>query len=265
MTTLTPATSSLRPKPKPRILAIGIQDRTFADSRMYARLRTLLRKFADIYYCSTAVAAVAALRKRSNPPLAVLIVDAGITQRRDVTVACVEYMRRGGRVVFAANFANYMPPTQDVRRFFSSFGVFWTFEDGGPSRGVIARKNRQLLQGDESAAWRCVEDEIVYRQAQVLGNVKKEHAVFTAMEAEEQSLAAESEKTESAVPLRNANDGCELLPRRLGPTRYRTPIAWAKQRYGYIGVIGDVNAQPESEVLVVCMLGLIDTVQVATA
>jgi hypothetical protein len=46
-----------------------------------------------------------------------------------VAQQCAKYMRNGGRVVFAANFTNYMPQNEYIRHFFRTFGCFWHFSE----------------------------------------------------------------------------------------------------------------------------------------
>jgi len=101
---------------RPKIVIIGIQDRTFLDSQMYRPLRDKLNYLADIRYvgrediCAEVV-------NQGRFPQAILVVDAGIVLHPEkVARVCDDYLRKGGRLVFAANFANYMPKDCSIRK-----------------------------------------------------------------------------------------------------------------------------------------------------
>jgi hypothetical protein len=101
-------------------------------------------------------------------------------------------------------------------------------------------------------AWGFLPDHIELQEAQLLGNVKKEHVAYLLQPQDKINSSKDKKTVEEADT--DTNDG---LHQRPGPTGYETPVVWAKQSHGYIGVIGDVNAQRETDVLILAMLGLV--------
>jgi hypothetical protein len=214
---------------------------------MYARWRRMLVTYASVTYCYKTDDCLRHIHTASDPH-AVLVVDAGITQHGRVVQECARYMRNGGRVVSAANFANYMDGNEDVRHFFSKFGCFWHF--ARVRKGVPVRKAQTAIEGDTpSVAWDCCPDRLEYAEAHLLGNVKEEHAAYHL-----RAVGKEDDEEETEEETGNEDDIPQLTR---SPARLETPIVWAKKSHGYIGVIGDVNAQRDADVLVLAMLDLL--------
>lgn len=211
---------------------------------MYARWRRMLETYASVTYCYRTDDCLRQIHTATDPH-AILVVDAGITQKARVAQECARYMRNGGRVVFAANFANYMDRNEDVRHFFSKFGCFWHF--ASVRKGVPVRKAQTAIEGDTSSvAWDCCPDRLEYAEAHLLGNVKEEHAAYRDVGEEDYEQKTEEE----------TGTGHDIPQLTRSPARLETPVVWAKKCHGYIGVIGDVNAQRDADVLVLAMLGL---------
>ena len=159
-------------KPKPKVLVLGLTDRAFVDSCMYRPMRRLLEKHADFRY-AWAQEELGTLFEKFEPT-SILVVDAGLVFNDEVRYYCALFARKGGRLVFACNFASGMPPGTNTRRFFQNFGVYWEFSR--EHRDLAITGNENFATNDRS--WTLPELDIVYERTQVLSNVKTEHAPY---------------------------------------------------------------------------------------
>ena len=264
---------------KSKILVIGLQDDTFTDSHMYKPLRRTLEKHAELQVATSSEECRNMLIHFR--PAAVLAVDAGLALSPCIRSMCAKYVRRGGRLVFACNFANYMPRDQNIRRFFQTFGLYWTF--AGDRKGLAIRSNDECKTRGE--IWSILPQNIAYEHTQVLCNVKKEHAPYLVNAQSSvstlDSAASKHRSGRTSVPkdkiMHNGNgtgdgdidsdssqgtqngtfESAEAVAPEIWSTRVETPIAWAPYKAGFVGAICDNHIQKETISVMFVMLGLV--------
>lgn len=252
----------------PNIVVIGLQDRAYLDSRMYKRLRQLLDRFAKVHFCATTRDCNSFLSgdKDLKTIKAVLVVDAGITQNREVASDCARYVRLGGRLVFGGSFANYMPNV-DVRRFFQHFSKYWEF--AGVRSNVTAQKTTQAVTDDTNTTFANVQDRVQFTKAYELTNVRREHAMFVIINSEDNPKAAEkwkevtvgarevvTENTEEPEDIGDSDDSA-ICKKWLTPTKTNAVVTWAQCGKGHLGFVCDVHLERETEAILLAMLGLL--------
>lgn len=163
-------------------------------------------------------------------PQAVILTDSSCTKvKYSGLLAClVRYVKEdGGTVLCACHFSSFIRP-DDMAPFFAKFGLNWTVGDYTRStmalnKGVCTPRTSAPLSPSYS------------QKAVFLQGVARDAAMY---------LPMEDSRVESAV---------------FPPTPVKaeqTPVAFTKLDKGWLGYIGDVNAEIESDavVLAICRL-----------
>lgn len=201
---------------QPTILILSPDSQSLFDD-VCARLITLLHDRAQVRRVDQAEAASNYLD--SHRPNAILVVDAGIEERKYNTVRqkLRDYVLGGGTAVFCGVFSGFILPSDLGALFRTDFGLSW--EAGSYCRATV-RMNESGAANLPSTAGLAP----VYSQkALFLRNVECTAAIYVSDE----------------VALRR-----------------QTPAAWAKVRKGWIGYIGDVNAEEATDLTILAMCGL---------
>jgi transposase len=253
---------------KPKVVIVCLQDSTFLDSEMYKSLRRLLHHFTDHAYCETTRECQNAITM-TNPPHAVIVLDAGIVHNREVTNLCAAYLRRGGRLIFAGSFTSYMPKSVSVRRFFQNFGVWWTF-DGVEQRNVeveivdavVGRSQDHGERGARVVKWSLMHEEITFGKTHVLDNVRPEDAPYVVKEKPMKKSGMDVDDEDSKVgseddALVKSGSMTKKSKSYALPRRVKTPIAWSRQSLGSVGVICDNYISRDTEAMILAMAGLL--------
>lgn len=170
----------------------------------------------------------------NTPGLAGVIVgDEGIADRSNFRAMnqLVDYVKRGGSVVFGGLFPTFISGN-DFTRLFSSFGLHW--ERGSYFRTTfhvntendIVKRNPSLVASYSM-------------KASHIRNIAPESAIYTANETSRtQSLVFPS------IPVTDFDE---------------SPAVCVRLGTGSVGYLGDVNAEEESTKTILAMLGLLDT------
>lgn len=216
---------------RPTLLVLSIEEQSLFDA-MYGRLIALLSSKATLQWMTEPGRTLDYLQTES--PSAVLATDAGILKSSHAAVLnkLTDYVREGGTVVLCGLFSSFIR-RDEVKPFFERhFGLPW--ELGAYHRTDVYLNRHAITTGGK----RFVVDrlEAGYSQkANFLKNVAKEAAVY---------LPNEHSRTQSMV---FANESVDVN---------LTPIAFVKVGKGWLGYIGDVNAEEGSDQVVMAMCGL---------
>ncbi|RMZ85141.1 hypothetical protein DV738_g37, partial [Chaetothyriales sp. CBS 135597] len=163
-------------------------------------------------------------------PKAILVTDANIATPRNriVSEMLVEFAQNGGTVVHGGSFSSMIRPPDFNRLLEKTWNLPWKF--GSYHRTIVALN--KVADGIPPG----VKLPSSYSQKAVfLTNVNKNAAWY---------LPTEDSVVDSAV----------FAPNPV-PTN-ETPIVFAKVGKGWLGYIGDVNAEEGSDAVVLAMLGL---------
>ncbi|KAI9758434.1 MAG: hypothetical protein M4579_003063 [Chaenotheca gracillima] len=212
---------------RPQILLLSLQRKDFFDE-MYSKLLEDLLSKATVQRVSKSTTALKYLSE--NTPHAILVTDPAITKSkyRDVLTQVISYARRGGRVVIAGHFSSFVLPL-DLDRFFR---VDWDLEwSKGEYQRTTVHLNRDVPQ--------------VSKEGLALAYSQK--AVFLKGVVQSARLYSPSSDsiTESHV----------FAP---GPIEdlTETAVVFSAVGDGWLGYMGDVNAEDASQPVVVAMCGL---------
>ncbi|KAL1942221.1 hypothetical protein VTO73DRAFT_6285 [Trametes versicolor] len=207
--------------PKPNVLVISLEKAHYTDDT-YDQLYRALRKNATVIEALHSRSANKALSGTPRPS-AVLVSDAAITQPKYAALLArlIEYARGGGRVVLGVQFSNHFQ-LDTVGPFFRKWGL--ALQGGSYHRttfglnpaGVPAPLKANMLFPTVSM------------KALHLKNVPRECAVY---------LPTPASHLESMVyaPTPITGDKAE-----------ESPAVWARVGDGYLGYVGDVNAEQGS-------------------
>ncbi|KZL85752.1 triacylglycerol lipase [Colletotrichum incanum] len=212
---------------KPCIVAISLKYESFFDE-IYADLLTRLRQKADIQWGKQSSSALS-LIQQSPPPTAVLITDAALTEESPrVWDAIIAYVGQGGTAIAMGHFSSFVKPNK-IRPFFAKAGLAW--ESGDYHRTTVALHAH--IAG--SAAERLPTQ--YSQKAQFLKGVHP-HAILYGPN--------ESSVTESRVfPTEKVTDLTQAA------------VCFAQVRNGKMGYVGDVNAEEETNDVILAMCGLL--------
>jgi hypothetical protein len=164
-----------------------------------------------------------------NRPKAIFVTDPGITTTKNDIVSdkLVDFARNGGIVVLGGLFSSSIRPS-DLRRYFKKWDLSW--KDGSYHRTTVA------LNQTAGGVPRSELPSSYSQKALFLANVDSNAAWY---------LPTESSVVESRV----------FPP---GPVATsETPVAFTKVGNGWLGYIGDVNAEEDTDAVVLGMLGLL--------
>lgn len=225
------------PTDKPAIMLLSLKREPHFDTT-YSNLLAHLGTNALIKATNSASAALDHLA--ANQPAAILITDAALVggAPRSAAFASVlaqlaGYVRRGGTAVFCCHFASYAPMDALDGFFGDAFGLPWRrgeyYRTTFALNAAAARHVGQAQQRRRLAA--------AYSQKAVhLRDVQSAQAVY---------LPTAESKLESLVFTAESIEDHE-----------QTPVAWARVGEGWVGYVGDVNAEEESDGVILAMCGL---------
>ncbi|KIW13028.1 hypothetical protein PV08_08215 [Exophiala spinifera] len=164
----------------------------------------------------------------NGKPQAILVADAGVASRvnNDVIDKLIEYVRGGGIVVLAGSFSSSIRPS-DMCKYSRKWNLPW-------KNGSYCRTTVHLNRSAEGVP-RSGLPASYSQKALFLTNVDNNAAWY---------LPNEHSRTESHV----------FSPEPV-PTS-ETPAAFAKVGNGWLGYIGDVNGEEETDAVLLGMLGL---------
>jgi hypothetical protein len=158
------------------------------------------------------------------PPQAVLITDGEITQHPNVYAKALDYVRSGGTLVFMGTFSSCTTPDAK-NKLFQKAGLPW--ECAAYYRNTVYRTGTNVNMPP------ALPDR--YSQKAVfLRNVGGRDACY---------LPNAESRIESHV----------FAPENVEPN---APVACARVGEGWLGYVGDVNAEEESDAVVLVMCGL---------
>ncbi|KAI0331604.1 hypothetical protein GY45DRAFT_1336135 [Cubamyces sp. BRFM 1775] len=213
------------------VLITSLEKAPFMDEQ-YEQLYRATRRNATLLEVQNERAAMEAL-SATLPPTSVLVSDGTITHSKysRLLTQLVEFARSGGRVVLGVHFSSTISPA-DGKPFFRKWGLDWDY-------GEYHRTTFQLNPGgvppplNEQALFPSMSAKAVH-----LRNVPVEDAVYLP-----ESEAHVQSPVFAATPI-------------TGSRAQQTPGAFARVGEGYLGYIGDVNAEHESIRLTIEMVGV---------
>ncbi|KAF4544425.1 Transcription factor [Lasiodiplodia theobromae] len=229
------------PTEKPVVMLLSLKGEPHFDT-MYSNLLAHLSTNARIKASNSASATLDHLA--ANQPAAILITDAalvgGAAPRSDAFASVLEklngYVRAGGTAIFCCHFASYAPPVDGALDgfFADAFGLPW--RRGSYYRTTFAL-NAAAARHVGQAQQRRRRLAAAYSQKAVhLRDVESAQAVYLpTAESKLESLVFTAESIED---------------------REQTPVAWARVGEGWVGYVGDVNAEEESDEVILAMCGL---------
>ncbi|KAK2597403.1 hypothetical protein QQS21_006027 [Conoideocrella luteorostrata] len=216
----------------PKILAISLNTQPWFDE-MFAPLLTELQTNSTFRNVQTASAALQVLSEDPKPS-AVLITDEGLTLRahKSVWEEVVKYVRQGGTAVIMGLYPAFVKPN-NMKPFFSQAGLDW--EAGSYHRTTLTLNQAVVGEGI----------------AKKLPQNYSQKAVFV----------------KNVVPREmwyKSDDSSVIESRVFAPDSAHTPgetaVAMAEVGEGKLGYVGDVNAEEESTVVVLAMVGLLNEI-----
>ncbi|KAL1745724.1 hypothetical protein HDZ31DRAFT_73329 [Schizophyllum fasciatum] len=158
----------------------------------------------------------------------VLVVDAGVARRRNISVAkdLAAYAKRGGAVVIGGQFSNHISPP-DMKSLMQKFGLSWTM--GDYHRTTHARNPDNAIVQRNPSLPRSYSMKAVH-----IAGAERSAALYG---------PTENSKLESLV----------FAPSKID-NLVEYPVVQARVGDGYLGFIGDVNGETESTAPVMAML-----------
>ena len=216
---------------RPTIILLSLEQEPWLDE-MYSSLLTSLKAEAEVTQITDAVAASDLFKSTSTPPQAVIATDGALTKKKyaNQTYQAVKFVREGGAtLVFGLHFPSFSRPS-DIKDLFKAFHLPW--ESGDYHRTDFDVNASMQLIGTTSLVPRYSQ------KALHVKNVKREDAVY---------LPSASSRIQSRV----------FAPEAVGDLT-QTPAALTKCGSGRVGYLGDVNAEVETDKVVLAMCGLLD-------
>ncbi|KAI0641698.1 hypothetical protein C8Q79DRAFT_1014122 [Trametes meyenii] len=217
---------------KPKVLIISLEKQSYTNG-IHVQLYRALRKNASVTETLDTYSAVKVLS--SNPrPSAVIVSDAAITQQAHSALVrrLVEYTRTGGRVVLGMQFSNTLPDDRG-HAFFRAWGLNWN--RGSYFRTTFSRNPAGVptpLAAD--ALFPSFSMKAVH-----IVRAPRQNAVY---------VATHASRLESYVdpptPVLGAN------------TTEEYPAVFARVGAGFLGYVGDVNAEQGATRLILEMCGV---------
>jgi hypothetical protein len=214
---------------KPTILLLSLDHQPFFDT-MYSRLIDSMSEKATLKRAKQPTQAVNFLS--SNTPHVIFITDLGLLKAPNSAALehVVSYVRAGGTAVIGGLFSSFVRPTDMGKWFRVHWGLPWRAGDYHRTTVYLNSGARRVLPQY------CLHSE--YSQKAVfLKNVASDAAWY---------LPSQSSRTESLVFPPTAVDG------------QQTPVAFTAVGEGWLGYVGDVNAEEGSDVAVLAMCGLME-------
>jgi hypothetical protein len=212
---------------RPRIFFLSLDKQPFFDD-MYAHLIDAIASKATIQRASQRTSALTYLS--TNTPTAIIITDPGITKAAHSAVLekVISYVRSGGIAIFAGHFSGFIRPTDLDRHFRSPWNLPWQFGDYHRTTVYLNQRVQQVSKLALPAEYS--------QKAVFLKNVAPDAALY---------LPSMDSVTESHV-----------FPSEPVKNREQTPVAFTAVEEGWLGYVGDVNAETESDAVILAMCGL---------
>ncbi|KAI1751922.1 hypothetical protein F4782DRAFT_172809 [Xylaria castorea] len=213
---------------KPRVALISLNLQPFFDE-MYGSLLAELASKANVQRVKKASSAVR-LMSEQPPPSAALITDEALTDNENAHVweAVLQYVRQGGTAVVMGHFSNFVTPPA-MKQFFAKAGVQW--ESGSYHRTTVVL--------NQTAVGHSLATTLPPRYSQKALFVNNVAHVDAWYRTDENSVV------ESMV---------------FAPTSTNTvgeaPVALTHVGDGKLGYLGDVNAEKDSDAVILAMCGL---------
>jgi hypothetical protein len=140
----------------------------------------------------------------------------------------ISYVRSGGTAIFAGHFSGFIRPADLNRLFRSHWNLPWEF---GDYHRTTVYLNQRVQQGSKLALPAAYSQKAVF-----LKNVAPDAALY---------LPSTDSVTESHV-----------FPSEPVKNREQTPVAFTAVGEGWLGYVGDVNAETASDDVILAMCGL---------
>ena len=218
---------------KRTILVVSLEKESYTDE-IYTQLYSALRKRANVTEVEEPRATLAALSTNPRPD-AVILSDPAIanstSKHNKLLTKLIEYAHSGGTVILGMQYSNHIKPMR-FRPFLTRWGVPW-------DRGSYFRTTTVLNPAgvpaplDKSALLPSVSMKSVH-----VKGAPREHAVY---------LPTAESCIQSHV----------FAPDRLtGEQAEESPAVLARVGQGYLGYVGDVNAEQGSTRLILEMCGV---------
>jgi len=200
---------------------------------LYEELYAALRTKADVFEATTSKTALEYLSSPSHLT-AVLVTEVSVMKlkHRAVSTKLVEYTRQGGTVILGCLCSSFSRPS-DINRFFQdTWGLSWR----------SGSYHRTTFQLNPMANARFREDRYP--------SLSKSYSM--------KALHLKDVPVEAQVYVSNANSTIESLVFAPVPVdnRHESPMILAQFGDGYLGWVGDVNAEKDSTHVVVAMCNL---------
>lgn len=214
---------------KPTIVLLSLEKQPWLDE-MYGPLFAALKAKASVTEVTTKSGADE-MFAASTKPDTILATDAALThaEYRKQRDAAVKYVREaGGTLILGGIFPSFARPP-DIKTTFAAFGLPW--ESGDYHRTEFSVNNANTSIADPTGLAPRYSQKALHLQ-----NVEAKDAVY---------LPTASSYTQSAV----------FAPGPVGDRR-QTPAALGACGEGRVGYVGDVNAEVETERVVMAMCGL---------
>jgi hypothetical protein len=212
---------------RPTIFLLSLENEPFFDT-MFARLIDAIAAKATLKRATKAAAALDFLS--ANTPSAIFITDPGLLKAANSAILerVVSYVRGGGTAVIGGLFSGFVQPLDLGDWFRSQWGLLWQYAEYHRTTVHLNPHAQRVPQLGLPAAYS--------QKAVFLKNVGSNASWY---------LPLDDSMTEShAFPPQSVDDR-------------QTPVAFTALGYGWLGYIGDVNAEQGSDAVVLAMCGLL--------
>lgn len=201
---------------------------------MYNRVLNKLSDRAQLVPARSVRTAVNFLE--NNQPTAIFATDSGLTERENVAVVqkVKNYVSSGGRAIFGGNFSSFVHTVKMGPFFRTNFGLPWDYGD-------------------------YTRDDL-FLNMDAVENLPSQHQL--ASKYSQKAVYVKIVDSLTALYLRRPEDDDDdaldegYPPPRIVETISQTPAAWASVGQGWVGYTGDVNAEEDTDAVVLAMCGL---------
>ncbi|KAG8938757.1 hypothetical protein FRC03_006927 [Tulasnella sp. 419] len=214
---------------KPTVLVVTLEPEFLSDHSYYTPFISTLSAAANVVHVQTSEEL---MNKLASPVDAVLFMEPDITKRKFVEARArlVRYVKAGGTVVFGGGFSSFIRPNEMTTYFSNDWNLSWT--PGSYHRTTFSLNPRSSPRFNNNK--RLVPSYSM--KALHVSGIKLEEAVY---------LPTEDSRIQSAVfapaPIENLEE---------------SPAAFTQVGKGFVGYVGDVNAEDASTEVYLTMLGL---------
>ena len=218
------------------MISLALQGAAQFES-MGQQIFSALIKHAELVQATTPQSAITHLS--SDPkPTAVLLTHPGIIEHEEVIDCLRAYVNAGGRAIVGFTELLTHLPLPDFEKLFRTLDLRWVVRGTGTGTSSSPRSHRATFALDPTG----------------IPAPLRPNALFAAYSMDAVHLARVKAKHRIYVP------GSSLGPRAAGTAGHNTaeecPAAWASLGKGFVGFVGDVNAEEESTRLVLEMCGI---------